>query len=42
MMLEKFPELLVVRGESFIQPSGKVKENCEAYYSDLLKCQEVM
>lgn len=40
--LEKFPDILLVLCEPFILPVDKVKDNWEAYYSDLKKRQEVV
>lgn len=38
----KFPNLLLVLCEPFIQPVGRVKENWEAYHSDMIKRQAVV
>lgn len=40
--LEKFPAITFVLCEPFIQPVGRVKENWEAYHSDMMKRQAVV
>lgn len=40
--LAKFPDILFVLCEPFILPVGKVKENWEAYHSDLIQRQAVV
>jgi len=40
--LAKFPDIIFVLCEPFILPVGKVKENWEAYYSDIVKRQAVV
>jgi lysophospholipase L1-like esterase len=40
--LVKFPNIILVLCEPFIQPVGRVKENWEAYHSDMMKRQAVV
>lgn len=40
--LGKFPDIIIVLCEPFIQPVGRVKENWEAYHSDMIKRQAVV
>ncbi len=40
--LAKFPHIVFVLGEPFILPVGKVKENWEAYRSDIIQRQAVV
>jgi lysophospholipase L1-like esterase len=40
--IAKFPDIILVLCEPFIQPVGRVKENWDAYHSDILKRQAVV
>lgn len=40
--LAKFPDIILVLCEPFIQPVGRVKENWDAYQSDIMKRQAVI
>jgi lysophospholipase L1-like esterase len=40
--LAKFPDIILVLCEPFIQPVGKVKENWEAYHSDIIQRQSIV
>lgn len=40
--LAKFPDIILVLCEPFIQPVGRVKENWDAYHSDMIRRQAVV